>query len=121
MSHITAIVTTDGNLLFNESTGSSHFNDEYVLFDTDSGKYYRTLFDLEQAFYESKIYSPGSPPDPPVIESLNFEPLKMCYTPTPVNIIGQMSSIVPTLTQRLDGTWATTFTTTPTNIYDLEF
>lgn len=111
MFDVTAIIDDDDKLLF----------DEVGIFDSGSGKWYPTLFELEQAYYEAQMYAPGDLPNPPVIEPLKIEPLKMCFTPTPVNIIGQMSYITPTLTQRLDGTWATSYGNSPIPIFDTEF
>ena len=121
MIDVAAIIDDDGNLLFDETTGSSSFDNELGIYDSLTGKYYRTLFDLEEAFYESKMYAAGDLPNPPDIKPLKFEPVKMCYTPTTVNIVGLMSSVTPTFYQRLDGTWTTTFNNAPIPIYDLEF
>ena len=85
MSHLGSTFSNDGNVLFNESVGSHHLDDEYVIYDSDSGKYYRTTFDLEQAFWASKYYESGSPPDPiEVVESLPFTPTPMVFKPCEV-------------------------------------
>lgn len=80
-------------------------DNELGIYDSLTGKYYKTLFDLEEAFYESNMYVPGSLPDPPVIEPLRLEPLQMAFTPTEMDMDVLMKSVTPTFTQRVD--WVT--------------
>ena len=105
MSHLASIYTKDGNLLFNEATGSSSFNklDDLNFYDTDSGKWYRTVFDIEQAFWASRYYEIGAPPDPiPVDMSPDFALTPIAFTPTEMDM--DMLDTKPKMIGALDGT-----------------
>ena len=118
MSHLASIYTKDGNLLFNEATGSSTFNkiDDLNFYDTDSGKWYRSTFDIEQAFYASNFYFVPEIDGIPEYEdlSLKFEPLQMTFKPGQVDVDGLMKSITPILAQRVDGVTLVAYQTMPT-------
>ena len=95
-------------------------DDDCVVFDSITGKCYPTLFDLEQAFWESKMYAPGDLPDPPVEDKpASFVPTPMVFKPTEMDIDSLMEDITPTFTQRVDGVWIVGFNSmpTPANIY----
>ena len=106
MTYSASIITKDGNLLFNEDTGSSSFNklDDLNFYDTDSGKWYRSVFDIEQAFWASKFYYV------PEIDGLSeyddvimeFKPVEMVYTPTEMDM--SLLETKPQLIGALDGT-----------------
>ena len=94
-------------------------DNELGIYDILTGKYYRTLFDLEEAFYESNMYVPGSLPDPPVIEPLRLEPLQMAFNPTEMDMDSLLASVTPTFTQRVDGVYIVGYNVVPNPMVNL--
>ena len=105
MSHTAAISNNDGNLLFNEATGASSFHilDDLNFYDTDSGKWYRTVFDIEQSFYASKFYYIPSIETIPIYEdsSIPFEQTQISFTPAQMDM--DILETKPQLVGLLDG------------------
>ena len=125
MSHLASIYTTDGNLLFNEATGSSTFNkiDDLNFYDTDTGKWYRSVFDIEQAFYASNFYFSPEIDSIPEYEDLsfNFETVEMTFKPREMDTDSLFASVTPTLQQRVDGVYIVGYNVMPSlvNVYSL--
>ena len=95
----------------------SLFDDDYVVFDSLTGKYYPTLFDLEQAYWETIREGGGSPPDP-IGEDMNkpavFVPVPMVFKPTEMDMDSLLEDIIPVWTQRVDGVWIVGVNVMPT-------
>ena len=95
----------------------SVLDDDCVIFDSSSGKCYNTLFDLEQAFWDAKIYQSGDLPDPPdEIKSVMFKSTPIAFKTSEMDIDSLMEDVTPTWTQRLDGVFITGFNTMPNNV-----
>ena len=101
MSHSASIYTKDGNLLFNEATGSSTFNkiDDLNFYDTDSGKWYRSVFDIEQSFWASKFYYAPEIDTIPVYEDNTIEnkPSKVSFSSTILPIVFALNLRLPSI------------------------
>ena len=91
-------------------------DNELGIYDSLTGKHYRTLFDLEEAFYESKMYAAGDLPDPPVIGPMKFEPLQMAFKPAEMDMDSLLASVTPTFTQRVDGVYIVGYNVVPNPI-----
>ena len=104
MSHIHSIFRSPSDTLFIESTGSENYTKDKPYYDTDSGKWYRTLFDLEQAFYESNFYDVPSIDTIPTFKDNNFSftPLSIAFTVTDMNM-KLLSDWQPKIVGTLDG------------------
>lgn len=110
---VTAIHTKDGNLLFNEATGSDNVHSRYddkIYFDTDSGKWYRSVFDIEMSFWASKFYyAPfGSGTSDYDDNWPKYDPVQPCFKSQELDIVGLMKDVAPVLT--LDNDWTVTVT-----------
>ena len=119
MSHFGSAFSNEGNVIVNEALGSHHYNDDFIIYDTDSGKWFRSLFDLEQSFWASKFYELSSditPMEAAEGEQIfpTFQPVSMAFTSGQVDIVGMMKSVTPILAQRVDGVELVAYQTMPT-------
>lgn len=80
-----------GDVLFNESIGGDirYWDSDGCVYDSDSGKYYPTLFELEESFWASKYYSHDSPlPEPMTYTPYQFSVLLPTFESYEVPLIG---------------------------------
>lgn len=76
-------------LLYRESIGSNYeIDSEFTVYDSSTGKWYRTYFDLEMAFWASKYYSSGSLPDVKIEPTKPFKPLEPTFEVYKVPLVG---------------------------------
>ena len=75
-------------LLYVESLGSGDFDLDFHVYDSDSGKWYRNVFDLEMAFWASKFYRVDSLTPVESKPLKNYEPVKFCFEEYKIPIIG---------------------------------
>ena len=84
------VPTIHGSLLFIESIGSRHPTEDHNIYDSDSGRWFDSLFELEEAFWASKFYDVGgnnlpAPKTPPRVE---YKPLEISFQKYDVPLIG---------------------------------
>lgn len=75
-------------LLYADSIGSDELYQEFTVYDSDSGKWYRTLFDLEMAFWASKYYSVDSLTLPKSLPRYEFKQIQFCFDDYEIQLVG---------------------------------